>query len=30
MMKDKIYENLSKGFTQDEAELEAFNTLLGA
>ena len=29
-MKDRIYEELSKGLSQEEAELEAFNALMGA
>jgi glutamate synthase (ferredoxin) len=30
LMKDKIYENLKKGLSQEDAELEAFNELMGA
>ncbi|MBQ4459898.1 MAG: hypothetical protein II911_05820, partial [Clostridia bacterium] len=30
VMKDKIYEELSKGLSQEDAELEAFNALMGA
>ncbi len=30
VMKDRIYEELSKGLSQEEAELEAFNALMGA
>ena len=30
VMKDKIYENLKKGLSQEDAELEAFNELMGA
>ena len=29
-MKDKIYEELSKGLSQEDAELEAFNAIMGA
>ncbi|MBO6152901.1 MAG: glutamate synthase large subunit, partial [Clostridia bacterium] len=30
VMKDKIYEELSKGLSQEDAELEAFNAIMGA
>ena len=30
VMKDRIYEELSKGLSQADAELEAFNALMGA